>query len=341
LWIMPGNPRFFSLVDGHFRGEVQDSQKMEQDWFSFSLPEDTFHTRAMVKIQDGCDNFCTFCIIPFVRGRAKSRPQQDILENVQGLLAKGYKEIVLTGVNMARYLDKSSDPLGAMGADFEDLLLSILDLPGDFRLRISSLEPEGLGPKFLQAMQHPKMCPHLHLCIQSGSDKVLLQMRREYTLSEYRDLVFALRNIDPQFNITTDILYGFPGETEEDMKSTLSLVEELQFGHLHLFPYSRRKGTRADRMDQQIPEREKKKRGEALLSLGETIKKQYRQSLLGKKQKLLVETVKDGWVRGYGEHYVPIKYSLKGERPQRNSWVYVRLLSLDQEEDNTIIAEIL
>jgi threonylcarbamoyladenosine tRNA methylthiotransferase MtaB len=269
----------------------------------------------------------------------KSRPLAEILDNVRGLLEKGYKEIVLTGVNMARYLDKSEDPLGAGAPTFEDLLLAILDLPGDFRLRISSLEPEGLGPKFLQAMRHPKMCPHLHLCIQSGSDKILMRMRREYTLDEYRRLVLELRSIDENFNVTTDILYGFPGETEEDLQSTLDLIHELRFGHLHLFPYSKRKGTRAERMDQQINLQEKKRRGEILLSTGEGIKAAYRRSLIGLRQKLLVETVENGWIRGYGEHYIPIKVPLTGVKPERNTWIEVELVGLDEKDDFTMRAE--
>jgi len=314
----------FSLVDGHFKGELLHPDDMERDFFSFSPPDQgVFHTRSMVKIQDGCDNFCTFCIIPFVRGRAKSRPLEEILENIKTLIQSGTKEIVLTGVNMARYQWE--------GIGFQELLFHILDLPGDWRLRISSLEPEGLDHRFIEAMSHPRMCPHLHLCIQSASPKILLQMRREYSLEEYMGLIEDLRALDPHFNITTDILYAFPGEDKEDLEMTIKSIQNIGFGHVHLFPYSKRKGTRAERMENQIPELEKKRRGNILHLVGLEAKKAFRSRFIGKTQKVLIESLDEEWASGYGEHYLPVKIQNNGLI--QNTFVEVELMTLEGGED--------
>ncbi|MCK4855409.1 MAG: MiaB/RimO family radical SAM methylthiotransferase, partial [Bacteroidales bacterium] len=256
--------------------------------------------RSLIKIQDGCDNFCTFCIVPFVRGRAISRPFEKIRENILQVLDFGYREIVLTGVNIGRYDHK--------GTNFESLVEKILDIPGNFRVRISSIEPDGYGDRFIELFQHPKLMPHLHLCLQSGSDAVLLRMRRMYTLSEFRSLVDKFRNRHPDFNLTTDIIVGFPGETEPDFQSTCNVVKDIGFSHIHTFKYSRRKGTRADRMPDQVPEKVKSERSEHIRQIGEENKRKYRSSLLGKTERVLVEKTGDGSARGYGEHYVPVRF---------------------------------
>ncbi|MCU0370917.1 MAG: tRNA (N(6)-L-threonylcarbamoyladenosine(37)-C(2))-methylthiotransferase MtaB, partial [Bacteroidales bacterium] len=242
----------FQLVDAHFHGETVSPDNFTKDLFSFEPADETFHTRSFIKIQDGCDNFCTYCIVPKVRGRAISRPAGDILDNINTVVGFGYKEIVLTGVNIGRYRHESTD--------FESLVEKIVSLPGDFRLRISSIEPEGFGDKLFDLFSHPKMTPHLHLCLQSGSDRILLQMRRFYNMASFMNLVEKIRGRYPDFNLTTDIIVGFPGETGEDFEMTCTAAREISFSHIHTFKYSTRTGTRAERMPDQVPEAVKQER---------------------------------------------------------------------------------
>ncbi len=319
--------RIFHIVDAHFKGEILDPKQIEGDLFAFETAEKGFHTRSMVKIQDGCDNFCTFCIIPFVRGRATSRPLEAILENCRRLVELGSKEIVLTGVNMGRYRDGEND--------FTSVIAAVLDLPGDFRLRISSLEPEGLDERFVELLDHPKMCPHLHLCLQSGSDRILLQMRRVYRLEDYLDIVRRIRERHPDFNFTTDIIVGFPGETEEDFSESCRVSEEVGFAHIHTFKYSRRDGTRAERMPDQVSEREKSERSERIRTISEANKRRYRESMVGRTERVLVERIDEkGVATGYGEHYVPIAFEAAlAPGCAENSFVEVEIHSIDEGAD--------
>ncbi|AFG37303.1 MiaB/RimO family radical SAM methylthiotransferase [Spirochaeta africana] len=297
----------FDLVHGHFQGEIVHPQSLPENLFSYEVADRTQHTRALVKVQDGCDNFCTFCIIPFVRGRGTSRPLDDILADVRTMVDSGYREIVLTGVNMSRY---DHD-----GKGFADVVEAILETPGDFRVRISSLEPDQLDERFLAILGHAKMCPHLHLCLQSGSERVLLQMRRMYSYDEFRSIAEELRRRYPGFNLTTDIIVGFPGESEEDFTASCKAVREVGFGHVHLFPYSVRQGTRAERMPGHLKSQEKKRRIALLQELAATEKQRYRESLIGTIQTVLVEKVfADGTAQGYGQHYCPVRFALPAGR---------------------------
>jgi threonylcarbamoyladenosine tRNA methylthiotransferase MtaB len=333
----------FSLVDAHSKGEIYHPQS--SDLFEYSIADPIYHTRAMVKIQDGCDNFCTFCIIPFVRGTAQSRPKEAILQNINESLDAGYKEIVLTGVNMGRYSQTETD--------FTALVKAILEIPREFRLRISSLEPEGLGTDFIQLLKHPKMMPHLHLCLQSGSERVLLNMRRQYTAKEYMNFVHKVRKEIPDFNFTTDIIVGFPGETEEDHQESMQRSKDAGFGHIHTFPYSRRAGTRADRMPNQVSTHSKKERVEDILALSAELKQQYRESFVGRKQNLLVEKVVENKkekgeffeLHGLGEHYLPIRVKIPALRPAedyKNQLFLVKLTQLIQDDqDSWFVGELI
>jgi len=301
-WFVKNNLKtsIFPMVEAHYKGEILHPNSLDPDVFNFKPADTTFHTRSLIKVQDGCDNFCTFCIVPFVRGRAISRPFEMIRENIMQVLDYGYREIVLTGVNIGRYIHD--------GTNFESLVEKILEISGDFRVRISSIEPDGYGDRFIELFQHPKLMPHLHLCLQSGSDAVLLRMRRMYTLSEFRAIVDKIRNRHPDFNLTTDIIVGFPGETDEDFKATCDVVRDIGFSHIHTFKYSKRKGTRAERMPGQIPEKTKSERSEIIRVIGEENKRKYRSSLIGKTQMVLVEKIRRDIARGYGEHYVPVVF---------------------------------
>lgn len=317
-----------SLVDSHYKGEMIHPQSIGGDVFGFETVDQSLHTRTSIKIQDGCDNFCTYCIVPSVRGKALSRPLDEILDNVQRVIDNGFKEIVITGVNIGRY-DHSK-------ANIEKVIEKIVEIPGDFRIRISSLEPDGFGPEFYRLFQHPKMAPHLHLCIQSGSDPILLKMRRMYTTSSFMKIVEKFRKNIPDFNFTTDIIVGFPGETDEDFHQTIKLVREARFSHIHTFRYSRRKGTRADRMENQVEERIKSERSEVIRNISEENKVQYMNSMLGKKQRVLVEKVnKSGWASGYGEHYLPVTF--KTTDSTKNIFDKVMLKRVDASEPLTII----
>jgi threonylcarbamoyladenosine tRNA methylthiotransferase MtaB len=315
----------FQLVDAHFKGETISPYQFTKDVFGFEPANETFHTRSFIKIQDGCDNFCTYCIVPKVRGRATSRPVGDILDNIRKVVDFGYKEVVLTGVNIGRYDD--------YGVNFETLVERILSLPGDFRVRISSIEPEGFGDKLFDLFSHPKLTPHLHLCLQSGSDRILLLMRRFYNLTTFMNLVEKIKARYPDFNLTTDIIVGFPGETEEDFRNTCEVSLEVGFSHIHTFKYSIRSGTRAERMTEQVPESLKQERSRIIRNISDKNKRKYRESMLGKEQKVLVEKFKPGTglAKGYGEHYIPVEFR-SAENPH-NQFVKVWLDAIPAGSD--------
>lgn len=324
--------QIYELIDAHFKGEVFHPKKDATKLFSYDAAKDTFHTRSMIKIQDGCDNFCTFCIIPKVRGRATSRSAEEILENIRHVVDFGFKEIVLTGVNIGRYDHES--------LKFDDLVEQVLALPGDFRVRISSIEPEGFTSKLYKLFKHPKLTPHLHLCIQSGSDKTLLKMRRMYTVDEFRQIVTDIRKEIPDFNFTTDVIVGFPGESEKDFQETIDVVQEIGFSHIHTFKYSLREGTRAARMPEHIPDKIKSARSEVIRELTQDNKLKYRKSFIGKQQRVLVEKIDEqGFAQGYGEHYLPVKFA--GKNLKKNEFYKVELKRIEEGEEPVLVGEVL
>lgn len=318
----------YNIIDSHFKGELIDPELLEKNVFNFPLGEETSHTRSLIKIQDGCNNFCTFCIIPFVRGRAISRPVADILQNARELIQLGYKELVITGVNIGRYEYELTK--------FEDLVEQMLVLPGDFRIRISSIEPEGFGEKLFSLLNHPKLAPQLHICLQAGSEKTLLKMRRMYTARSFKEMIDAIRQRRADVNLTTDIIVGFPGESDEDFQETLDFVQEARFSHVHTFKFSVRDGTRAARMDEQVPEKVKTNRSEQVRLLAEANKRQFRSSLIGKTQRLIIEKEGPQISMGTGEHLIPVK--LKGRFP-KNSWQLVRITGIENGNDPALWGE--
>ncbi|RLD56312.1 MAG: tRNA (N(6)-L-threonylcarbamoyladenosine(37)-C(2))-methylthiotransferase MtaB [Bacteroidetes bacterium] len=319
----------FHLLDSHFKGEIISQDELKSDRFGFDTVEEGLHTRSLIKVQDGCNNYCTFCIVPFVRGKALSRPWKNIEKNIREVLDYGFKEIVITGVNIGRY--------DADGMDFEDLIEKVLAITGDFRVRISSIEPEGFGDKLFNLFSHPKLTPHLHLCIQSGSDKILKEMRRTYTVDDFRQMTNKIRKQIPDFNFTTDLMVGFPGETEEDFQLSLNAIEEFGFSHIHTFKYSIRKGTRAERMPGQVPEKIKTQRSALVREIAENRKRKYRGSFIGKQQKVLVEKIdNDGFASGYGEHYIPIKFKTD-EITKTNEFSLVDIIGIEDGEDPGLI----
>jgi threonylcarbamoyladenosine tRNA methylthiotransferase MtaB len=306
------------MVEAHFNGEIFTPDLLRNDVFGFSVAEKSFHTRSMIKIQDGCDNFCTFCIVPIVRGRAVSRPEQDILENIRQVVDLDYKEIVLTGVNISRYEYE--------GLNFTALLEKILDIDGKFRVRISSIEPEGFGEPFFKLFSNEKLCPHLHLCLQSGSDHVLMRMRRNYNMSDYLRIIEALKSRYPLFNFTTDIMVGFAGETDKDFEDTCKVIREVGFSHVHTFKYSVRRGTRSEQMSEQVTEKIKQRRSIIAREIALENKLKYRQLFTGKQQIVLVEKNNNGLAKGYGQHYVPVEF--KSEQPGNNYFSAVTIRNI-------------
>ncbi|MBN1597676.1 MAG: tRNA (N(6)-L-threonylcarbamoyladenosine(37)-C(2))-methylthiotransferase MtaB [Bacteroidales bacterium] len=325
------NPRkssVLSLIDSHFKGEIVHPSALKQDLFNFSVVEKGFHTRSAIKIQDGCDNFCSYCIVPRVRGRAVSRPVKDILDNIRESLDIGKKEMVLTGVNISRYNHN--------GVTFKGLLEKILALSGDFRVRISSIEPDGFTEKFIELFENPKLCPHLHLCLQSGSDKVLLQMRRFYSIQQFLGIIEQFRSRFNRFNFTTDVIVGFPGETDEDFYKTCEVIRQVGFSHIHTFKYSERNGTRAARMDNKIPGRLKNERSEIVRQIAEEMKLTYRKSFIGDIQTVLTERRYKGITKGYGEHFIPVE--IDNNSLERNSFYKVKVTDVLDDEERTILA---
>ena len=263
-------------------------------------------TRAYIKIQDGCDRFCSYCLIPFARGPVRSRPAEDILEEVRALVGSGYREIVLTGINTALF---GTEP-GAECTLSELLtMLDDLEIPdgNDFRVRLSSLEPTVVDKDNVEAIiRHKRLCHHLHLSVQAGSDNVLKSMNRHYTREEYLDIVRSLREYDPAFGITTDIIVGFPGETEEDFRDSLEIVREAEFGKVHVFRYSPRKGTAGAGLRDAVPETVKKQRAAELEKVGAETAGDFVRANLGTDQTVLIEETNDGFAEGYTSNYIKV-----------------------------------
>lgn len=322
------------LVEAHFAGEAIHPTGSV---FDFPVPERVFHTRATVKVQDGCDNYCTFCIIPSVRGRATSRPWRDVVATVGEAIDDGAREIVLTGVNMSRYRDGETS--------FSGLVERVLNVTGDFRLRISSLEPDSLDERFYDVLLHPKMCPHLHLCLQSGSDRILLKMRRQYDTAQFHAIVERIRGKRPDFNFTTDVIVGFPGETDADFQATAAMARTIAFTHIHTFPYSLRSRTRAARYPDHVDNAVKTRRAEEIRRIAAENKRRYRETLIGARQHVLVERPEPDAERehGYGEHYVPVRLTREGRLhvAPRNAMVPVKLTGLGDGEDPILFGQAL
>ncbi len=316
-------------------------------------------TRAFVKVQEGCNRFCAYCEIPFARGDVRSRRPEAILEEAKQLVASGFKEIVLTGINTALYGTESSfkpefsggmekyrrlweescDEEGRLtyGTGLGLILSMINDIPGDFRIRISSLEPTVVSAGDLESiLGYEKLCHHLHLSVQSGSDKVLHDMNRKYDREEYLKIVRALYDFDPHFGISTDIIAGFPGESEEDFECSLDIIEKTEFCKVHAFDYSKRNGTKAAAMENQIAPEVKKERVKRLIEEGEEAKLAFLKKSAGDVRRVLIEErdEKSGLLTGYTDNY--IRVYLEGDDSMLNTFADVRLG--DVFEDGVIAA---
>jgi threonylcarbamoyladenosine tRNA methylthiotransferase MtaB len=271
-----------------------------KEYESMMLKHTAEHTRAYIKIQDGCNQFCSYCIIPYARGRVRSRDAKEVLEEVRNLAAAGYQEVVLTGIHLSSYgLDMEGIENVKRGENFPcERLLSLIrqihDIEGISRIRLGSLEPRIITEEFARELSSlPKVCPHFHLSLQSGCDSVLKRMNRKYTTEEYYDKVCILRRYFEQPAITTDVIVGFPGETEEEFEQTRAFLQKTGFYEMHIFKYSRRRGTVADTMEGQLTESEKARRSDILLKLEKEMSLAYREEHLHKQTSVLFEEEKE------------------------------------------------
>jgi len=277
-----------------------------RDYEEFCVTGEQSRIRATVKIEDGCDNFCTYCIIPYARGRVRSRKPENILNEVKELARKGYPEIVLTGIHLDSY-----------GKDFGykvsliDIIEEIAKVDGIKRIRLGSLEPVIITEEFVKrAKKIPELCPHYHLALQSGCDETLKRMNRHYNTSDYEKAVNLLRENIPDVSFTTDIMVGFPGETDEEFMSSYNFCKKMKFMQMHVFKYSIRKGTRAAEMQNQISEKIKEARSEKMLELAQKMKGDYYDSYLGRKVSVLVEEkVSDGKYHATLPNYMDVYIS--------------------------------
>ena len=258
-------------------------------------------TRAIIKIQDGCNRFCSYCIIPYSRGRVRSKPLEDLRKEVETLASNGYREIVLVGINLSSY---GQD----LGCTFPDAVRCACSVDGIERVRLGSLEPDHITPDVIEQLSRlDKLCPQFHISLQSGCDRTLKAMNRHYTAADFRALCQALREHFPGCTLTTDVMVGFCGETQEDFDENLRFVEEIGFEKLHVFPYSVREGTKAASMSGHLPKAVKEERATKMLALGENLRERFFQSCVGKKERVLLEsTRKNGLLFGYTANYLPV-----------------------------------
>ena len=288
---------------------VADINHEKQAYEELSLSRTAEHTRAFIKVQDGCNQFCTYCIIPFARGRVRSRELPDVLQEIRTLAKSGYREVVLTGIHLSSYgVDN--------GESLLHLIEAVYELEGIERIRLGSLEPRIVTDAFAKRLSElPKICPHFHLSLQSGCDTVLSRMNRRYDTAEYEVGCALLRRYFEHPAITTDVIVGFPGETDEEFETTERYLERIHFYEMHIFQYSRREGTKAAAMPDQVPEAVKKERSEKLLALGHRMSEEFRRYYLGRQVTALLEEefLYDGkrYYTGYTKEYVKVAVETK------------------------------
>lgn len=296
---------------------IPDINHEKQEYEELYLEKTAEHTRAFIKVQDGCNQFCSYCIIPFARGRVRSRKAEDVIAEVKRLAASGFQEVVLTGIHLSSY-----------GVDTDDNLLHLIELvhevEGIKRIRLGSLEPRIVTDEFTKRLsQLEKICPHFHLSLQSGCDETLLRMNRKYDTAQYEEGCKILRKYFEHPAITTDVIVGFPGETEEEFATTREYLEKIHFYEMHIFKYSKREGTKAAAMEDQIPEQDKTKRSAVLLELEKKMSEEFRLYYIGQKVEALMEEEMEyqgeTYFTGYTKEYV--KVAVKTDENLSNTFV--------------------
>ena len=290
-------------IEAYFDGKNIDDTAIENYFYDFGSITYTEKTRAVIKVQDGCNNFCTYCIIPYARGRICSRKPESVIDEITKIADEGIKEVVITGIQVSAY-----------GKDFDneyrliDLLEEINKIDGIERIRLGSIEPLMITDEFCnRARKIEKLCHHFHLSLQSGCDKTLKEMNRKYTTDQFRDVVRRLRNLYDDVILTTDIIVGFPNETDEDFEKTYEFLKEIKFYKMHVFKYSPRKGTVAAKMKNQIPAEIKDVRSKRLLQLSNENECDYLNEYIGKKVRVLMEEKDGDYIKGHTGNYIVVK----------------------------------
>lgn len=294
------------VVSNHNKEKLLESIFPAAELPEFSIKHFDAHTRAFVKVQDGCNSFCTYCIIPYVRGRSRSRTIKEIVQEVEGLIANGYKEIVLTGINIGDF--DGAQPEGEKPDKLADLVRVVDAIPGLERLRVSSIDPDEVDNDLAEAiLQGTHTCHSMHIVLQAGSNVILKRMNRKYTRQIFLNTVERLKQASPDFTFTTDIIVGFPGETEADFAETLDVMRQVKFAKVHMFPYSERARTRAALMPNKVPPEVIKKRKQEVLRTAEQIAFELREQFIGRRMRILTENrdpSRPGEICGHTENFL-------------------------------------
>ena len=322
------------LLDEYFAGKHVEEESLidigkTREYEALHINKIADHTRAFIKIQDGCNQFCSYCIIPYTRGRVRSRKPEEIMEEIKGLVDKGYREVVLTGIHLSSY------GLDLDGITLLDLMVKIDKIQGLERLRLGSLEPRIVTEEFTRTLAGLRtICPHFHLSLQSGCDATLKRMNRRYTTEEYEKGCQILRKYFDRPAITTDVIVGFPQETEEEFAQTVEFLKRIHFYEMHVFKYSRRAGTRAADMPGQLTENQKGQRSDVLLKLDQEMSLEYRKSFLGEEKEVLMEEkiVIDGteYLVGHTREYV--KAAIPWEEGKKGAMITGTMASMLNDE---------
>ena len=332
--IVVGNNKkkdLIAILDEYYNAQHKVKKELldinhEKEYEEMQVTHTAEHTRAYIKVQDGCNQFCSYCIIPYARGRVRSRNLEHVLEEVRTLAASGYKEVVLTGIHLSSYgIDT--------GESLLELIQKVHEIDGIKRIRLGSLEPRIITEEFASSIAAlPKMCPHFHLSLQSGCNTTLKRMNRRYTAEEYYEKCELLREVFDHPALTTDVIVGFPGETEEEFRESKAFLEKVNFYETHIFKYSRRQGTKAAEMKDQVPEPVKTERSNQLIALGKVNKKAFEDRLIGQTVEVLMEEEiqrdSETWQIGHTREYV--KVGRKTEENLANQLINVEIENRSQ-----------
>jgi len=294
-------------TNNHINNVELDDVMYSKEFSDFGDVTYTEKTRAVIKIQDGCDRFCSYCIIPYARGRVRSRKPENIISEITQIASKGIKEVVITGIHIASYGKDFAMSKDSKLTNYRliDLLEEINEIQGIKRIRLGSIEPLLITVEFVERLKKlEKICHHFHLSLQSGCDETLKRMNRRYTTEQFKEIVRLLRNAYSDVNLTTDIIVGFPGETDEEFNKTYQFLKEIKFYKMHIFKYSPRKGTKAAVMPNQINGDIKEERSKKLIELSDRNEIEYNKSYIGKNVEVLFEEEKDGMYKGHTQNYI-------------------------------------
>ncbi len=316
-------------VEEYIKSGYQDNLDdvfQNKEYSDFGSITYTEKIRAVIKVQDGCDRFCSYCLIPYARGRVRSRNPESVINEIRSIAKKGIKEVVVTGIHVASY-----------GKDFKenyqliDLLEEINEIEGIERIRLGSIEPLLLEDAFLERLQKlKKICPHFHLSLQSGCDETLKRMNRRYTTKQFSNIVENLRNVYDDVILTTDIIVGFPGETEKEFEDTYEFLKKIQFYKMHIFQYSKRNGTKAAGMENQVPNAVKEQRSKKMLALSDKNQEFYHQQYIGKNVSVLLEEKEAEFCKGHTANYLLVK--VKSDLDRTNEMVMVKVENMTTNE---------